>query len=115
MELTKSELQIMDVLWDTGEPLSRSGLLERSEDKSWKDSSVHVHLNSLLAKGFLCEAGLVRCGTTLGRTFLPTVTREEYYASYLLSQKHRPDLVALTQILLQYASPEELLCIRELL
>ena len=37
MELTKSEMQIMDVLWASDVPLSRSDLLERSEQKSWKD------------------------------------------------------------------------------
>ena len=51
MELTKSEMQIMDVFWEAGEPLSRSDLLERSEHKSWKDSSVHILLNGLLQKG----------------------------------------------------------------
>ena len=30
MELTKSEMEIMDVLWESGQPLSRSDLLERS-------------------------------------------------------------------------------------
>jgi len=30
MELTKSEMQIMDVLWEASAPLSRSDLLERS-------------------------------------------------------------------------------------
>ena len=42
MELTKSELEIMDVMWTKQIPLSRSDLLECSEEKSWKDSSVHI-------------------------------------------------------------------------
>ena len=50
MELTKSELEIMDVMWASEVPLSRSDLLERSEEKSWKDSSVHILLNGLLQK-----------------------------------------------------------------
>ena len=57
MELTKSEMQIMDVLWGSDAPLSRSDLLERSEEKTWKDSSVHILLNGLLAKGAIREAG----------------------------------------------------------
>ena len=48
MELTRSELEIMDVLWEAGEPLSRSDLLERSQEKSWKDSSIHILLNGML-------------------------------------------------------------------
>ena len=50
MELTKSEMEIMDVLWGSSRPLSRSDLLEKSEEKSWKDSSVHILLNGLLQK-----------------------------------------------------------------
>ena len=58
MELTKSEMEIMDVFWASQEPLSRADLLERSTNKSWKDSSVHILLNGLLAKGAIEEVGL---------------------------------------------------------
>ena len=51
MELTRSEMEIMDVLWEAGKPLSRADLLEHTEEKTWKDSSVHILLNSLLQKG----------------------------------------------------------------
>ena len=44
MELTRSEMEIMDVFWASQDPLSRSDLLERSAGKSWKDSSVHILL-----------------------------------------------------------------------
>ena len=60
MELTRSEMEIMDVLWASDKPLSRSDLLERSEEKSWKDSSVHILLNGLLQKQVICEAGMVK-------------------------------------------------------
>ena len=36
MVLTKSELEIMDVLWAAETALSRSDLLERSQEKNWK-------------------------------------------------------------------------------
>ena len=81
MELTKSEMEIMDVLWESGQPLSRSDLLERSEEKTWKDSSVHILLNGLLQKGAIREAGLVKRSKTYGRVFSPTMTREEYFAT----------------------------------
>ena len=56
MVLTRSELEIMDVLWAANTPLSRSDLLERSQEKSWKDSSVHILLNGLLQKDAIREA-----------------------------------------------------------
>lgn len=100
MELTRSEMQIMDVLWEDGGALSRSDFLERSQEKSWKDSSVHILLNGLLNKGAIQEAGIVKRGKTYGRTFLPTMTREEYFASTIFSHRYQPDLTGLFRALL---------------
>ena len=101
MELTKSEMQIMDVLWASDTALSRADLLERSEDKSWKDSSVHILLNGLLQKGAIREVGFVKRSKTYGRTFAPTLTREEYYATTIFSHKHKPQIVGLVRALLR--------------
>ena len=87
MELTRSEMEIMDVLWETGKPLSRADLLEHTEEKTWKDSSVHILLNSLLQKEAIREAGLVKRGKTFGRVFAPTMTREEYFANTIFSHR----------------------------
>lgn len=101
MELTKSEMEIMDVLWASDIPLSRSDLLERSEEKSWKDSSVHILLNGLLQKNAIREAGMVKRSKTYGRTFAPTLTREEYFATTIFSHRHKPDIVGLFAALLK--------------
>ena len=101
MELTKSEMEIMDVLWEAGIPLSRADLLEHSEEKSWKDSSVHILLNGLLQKKAIREAGVVKRSKTYGRTFLPTMTREEYFATTIFSHRHQPDIVGLFEALLK--------------
>ena len=101
MELTKSEMQIMDVLWASDIPLSRSDLLERSEEKTWKDSSVHILLNGLLAKGAIQEAGFVKRSKTYGRTFIPSLTREEYFATTIFSHPHKPRFVGLMEALLR--------------
>ena len=100
MELTKSEMEIMDVLWGSESPLSRADLLARSEEKSWKDGSVHILLNGLLAKGAICEAGVVKRSKTYGRTFAPTMTREEYFAATIFSHRHKPEIVGLFAALL---------------
>ncbi len=101
MELTKSEMEIMDVLWEAGKPLSRSDLLERSEEKTWKDSSVHILLNGLLQKNAIQEAGLVKRSKTYGRVFVPTLTREEYFASTIFCHRHKPEIVGLFEALLR--------------
>lgn len=101
MELTKSEMEIMDVLWNSGKPMSRSDLLERSEEKSWKDSSVHILLNGLLQKQAIREAGMVKRSKTYGRTFEPTLSREEYFATTIFCHRHKPDIVGLFEALLK--------------
>ena len=101
MVLTRSELEIMDVFWASEAPLSRSDLLERSEEKSWKDSSVHILLNGLLQKEAIHEVGFVKRGKTYSRTFLPTRTREEYFAAMIFSFRHKPEIVALMEALLK--------------
>ena len=116
MELTRSELEIMDVLWNAEGPLSRADLLERSTDKRWKDSSVHIQLNGLLSKKAIYEAGFVKCSKTYGRTFAPALTREQYYATTIFSHKYKPDIVALIEALLnrEDITSEEMQRIKEL-
>lgn len=101
MELTKSEMEIMDVLWGAQKPLSRSDLLAHSEEKSWKDSSVHILLNGLLQKGAIREAGVVKRSKTYGRTFAPTLSREEYFATTIFSHRYKPEIVGLFAALLK--------------
>lgn len=101
MELTKSEMEIMDVLWASQAPLSRADLLEHGEEKTWKDSSVHILLNGLLQKGAIREAGFVRRSKTYGRTFVPNLTREEYFASTIFCHRHKPELDGLVAALLR--------------
>ena len=101
MELTKSEMEIMDVLWSSDAPLSRADLLERSEEKTWKDSSVHILLNGLLQKKAIREAGMVKRSKTYARTFVPTMTREEYFAGTVFCHRHKPPIVGLFAALLE--------------
>ena len=101
MELTRSEMEIMDVLWESGKPMSRADLLAHSEEKTWKDSSVHILLNGLLHKGAIQEAGLVKRIKTYGRVFLPTMTREEYFANTIFCHRHKPEIVGLFTALLE--------------
>lgn len=117
MELTRSEMEIMDVLWESGVPMSRSDLLAHSEEKTWKDSSVHILLNGLLQKGAIREAGLVKRSKTYGRVFAPTLTREEYYANTIFCHRYKPQMTELFEALLrrEEMTPETLSRIAELI
>lgn len=94
-------MEIMDVLWEDGGALSRADFLARQDEKTWKDSSVHILLNGLLNKGAIREAGVVKRNKTYGRTFLPTMSREEYFATTIFSHRFQPELTGLFQALLQ--------------
>lgn len=117
MELTRSEMEIMDVMWESKVPMSRADLLARSEEKTWKDSSVHILLNGLLQKGAIQEAGLVKRIKTYGRVFVPAMTREEYFANTIFSHRHKPEIVGLFAALLEREeiTSSDLTAIQELL
>ena len=86
MRLTKSEMEIMNVLWKAGHPLSRREILTFSADKTWQDNSIHILLNGMLKKDAIRPAGFIRSGKVWARQYEPCVTIEEYYAENLFSQ-----------------------------
>lgn len=83
MKLTKSELEVMNVMWKAERPLSRADILNLSEDKTWKDNSIHILLNGMLKKGAIFEDGFVRSGKVWGRLYAPAVSIGEYYRENL--------------------------------
>ena len=76
--LTKSENEIMDLLWKEDRPLSRSEIIDLTPDRSWKPASIHILLNSMLEKGAIQVAGCVQSTKNYARTFTPTLTADEY-------------------------------------
>lgn len=85
--ITNSEMQILEVLWDEGEALTSSEIVEVSDDRTWKSSSVHLLLNSLLKKNFVQVAGFKKTTKNYARTFEPSMTREEYSMKQLQQEK----------------------------
>ena len=76
--ITNSEMQILEVLWDEGEALTSSEIVEVSDDRTWKSSSVHLLLNSLLKKNFVQVAGFKKTTKNYARTFKPKMSKSEY-------------------------------------
>ena len=92
----------MDLLWSIGRPLSRSEIISLSpESKTWKDSSIHILLNSLLKKEAIREAGFVRSGKVFSRTFKPTIQASEYYARSLLETVKKTNVSSFLSALLE--------------
>lgn len=101
MELTKSELEVMNVLWQANRPLSRSEILTLSTSKTWKDSSIHILLNGLLNKNAIKEAGYVRSGKTFGRLYAANISCQEYYAKNVFAGSSKEVLPMLFSALIQ--------------
>lgn len=78
--LSKNELDVMTLLWQQNRALSRTEIIELSTEKTWKASSIHILLNSLLKKGAIKIEGFVQTGKNYGRTYAAAVTQEEYAA-----------------------------------
>lgn len=87
--ITNSEMQILEVLWDEGEALTSSEIVEVSEDRTWKSSSVHLLLNSLLKKNLVQVAGFKKTTKNYARTFEPSMSREEYSLVQLQQEKKK--------------------------
>lgn len=86
--LTKSEEQIVELLWTSNEPLTSSEIIRNSVDKTWKDSYVHLLINSLMDKGIIEVAGFKKATKNYARTFRPTMSREEYLVLNLTKSKN---------------------------
>lgn len=100
MLLRKSETQILDALWSSREPMSSAALLAAIPERKWKERSVFAILDSLLKKDLIYEAGFVRRGKTIARTFAPTMTYAEFIAQQVADSPHKPSLPSLVSAFL---------------
>ena len=101
MEFTKSELEVLNVLWQSHRPLSRNEILTLSTNKTWKDSSIHIILNGLLKKEAIKEAGYVRTGKTFVRLYAANISSEEYYAKNVFADSSKEVLPMLFSALVR--------------
>ena len=77
-DLSDKEEQILETMWKEGRPLARSEIINLTENRRWKKSSIHVFLNRLLNKESIRVCDIVKTSTNYGRTYEPTFTAEEY-------------------------------------
>ena len=84
--MTKSEKQVMDLLWSVDRPLSCTEIVELSGDKTWKDSYVHSLIKSLMKKGIVKIEAFELISRSYARKFAPKVTKEEYYLNEYLDE-----------------------------
>lgn len=108
IRLTKSEREIMNVLWDTREALTSSEIIKYSVNKSWKDTSVHLLLKTLLDKNIIEVAGLKKTTRNYARTFRATMSQYDYFFQEDFQNVDLKRKIQFVKIIIQNASLEEL-------
>lgn len=75
-KLGEAELEIMQVLWDSGKPVASNYILnELKEQRKWQLSTLMTSLSRLAEKGFVnCDR------STGGNLYTPVVSESEYKA-----------------------------------
>jgi len=76
--LSDKEEQMLETMWKEGRPLTRSEIINLTENRRWNESSIHVFLNRLLKKESIRVCDIVKTSTNYGRTYEPTFSKEEY-------------------------------------
>ncbi len=85
--LTKSEQEVMHLLWSVDEPLTSTEIVNRSVGASWKKTYVNLLVNSLLEKKMIEISGVKQTGRNYSRTFRPIVKKEEYFVDCITDSK----------------------------
>lgn len=107
--LTNSEKQIMEVLWKSDVPLSSHDIILSSSDRTWKNSSVHLLLNSLLDKELIEVAGFEKRTKNYARVFKPTLSYVDYILTVLTKNSDKEKRAELLSKLIKQENDTELL------
>lgn len=75
----------MELLWNSEEPLTCVEIVEKSEDKTWKDSYIHIMIRSLLQKEMITVVGVELVCKNYARKFAPAMTKDEYVVKTLMN------------------------------
>ena len=109
--LTKSEREIMTLLWHVNKPLTASEIIELSTDKTWKDSYIHLLINSLLMKGMIRAEGFAKTTKNYARTFAAAISEDEYAVRQITGKKSLSvsSVVSIVSALIDQADEPEVL------
>lgn len=75
LSLTKKELDIMSILWESDVPLVASEISKR--DLSLNINTAQAVIRKLLDKKYIDIADIVYSGTVLSRSYRPTISQKE--------------------------------------
>ena len=111
--LTKSELALMEILWDADRPLGRPEILEAAvPDKGeplFAVNSFHLLINDLIDKEYIVVVSGLGKERNYARRYAPTVTRNEHFALQIRSSEKftQEDIPSIVCSLFKYAHVED--------
>lgn len=109
--MTKSEKQVMALLWASDDPLSCTEIVALSKDKTWKDSYVHSLIKSLIKKGIVKIEAFELISRSYARKFAPRISYYEYVLLSSFSEKdikNTKEMTALIKTIIDYADSDSL-------
>lgn len=86
--LTKSEKEIMHLLWNSDRPLTATEIVNMTPERTWKKSYIHLLINSLIEKELIRSESMVRTGRNFGRTFVATTSEEDFLIHQITSSSN---------------------------
>jgi len=99
MIFTNNEIEVVKILLKAERPLTCADIIANSANKTWKDRSIYLLINTLLEKNAIEEAGFVRTGRTYGRTFAVTNIGKEAYLNEAINFIDKTDTIELMSAL----------------
>lgn len=76
--ITPSEYEVLEVMWSTEKEMTASEIVEISKNKTWKSSSVHLLMASLLKKDLVEISGFKKTTKNFARTFKPSISKSDF-------------------------------------
>ena len=83
VKLTGKEMEVMKVLWDSKTPMTATELIEDPRNRTWKENSIYVLLNTLIKKGAIAFACNKPSNTRNAKAYQPMLTPEAYAVAYV--------------------------------
>lgn len=108
IRLTKSEREIMDVLWEQKKALTSSEIIKASPNKSWGNTSIHLLLRALLEKGVIEVDGFKKTTKNYARTFKAAISQYDYFFQEDFQGMPLEKRIKFIEAVIQDASLEEL-------
>jgi len=91
INLTQKELEVMRVLWETQTPMTATEIVFSSKDRTWKEKSIFIILQSLTKKNAIAIDHHRATSTNIARAYRAAISVEEYAAIHVLDMN--PDIV----------------------